>query len=752
MLRRGGVVLLALLTLAAAMVFASVGSASIAHAACAAGSRLDAAQLNAAFAAPGLGGSPGAQGFGGGDYQHAYSLPDGRVLWLFQDIYFSDDNNLSDPPNNAAHNAGLVQQGDCFTILGSQGRDFIGDAETIDSRRWFWPLDGEIGFDGNLWIFMAEMSNYTGQGASTHALPVRTWVAIIDPTTLRQLYFAPATDSGATKQLYGWSIVSDDQYSYMYGHCYRQFAFDVNGPGEFDSTCMPSTYVARVPLGHFDVQPQYWNGVTWTDDASSAKPVMTRGLANPMSVQWFGDVFVSVTKADDWWGSVIYIDKAANPEGPWTTAQTISVVNDRKCSVNCGNYGASVMPWLDSKGQMTIALSNGGDFALWLANGSLYRPTFYSAPLPKLTPPATATHPPQFEVVKGTAGFKAVDPVRLVDTRLPNQMFGRLQAGVVSTLDLRTAVGVPSGATAVALNLTGVDPALNGWVRAFACSQPEPETSNINPAVGQAQTNAVIVPIGDGRICLRSLTSVDLVIDLNGWLTTDSNVGLQPVPSRRLVDTRLGVGGSMRLVAGQTLEAQVVAANSTTTAVALNITAVDPGAAGFVTAWPCGVERPVVSNLNPEPNITAPNFVNVRVGTGGQVCLYSSQETDLVVDLLTEYRPGAVARYAALAPDRLLDSRAQDAPRHQSNLSYLLAMSGVVAAEVNLTATDARSAGYLTAYPCLTDQWPGTSNVNYVTGLASANSALATNSRGYACVFASTQTQLVVDLFGLWTS
>ena len=119
-----------------------------ADAACATGTKLTAAQLNADFAGPGLGSLPGAQGFGGGDYQHSYQLPDGRVLWLFQDMYFSDDDNLNMPLNNAAHNAGLIQDGNCWTVLGSQGRDFIGDAETIDSRRWFWPLDGEIGFDG----------------------------------------------------------------------------------------------------------------------------------------------------------------------------------------------------------------------------------------------------------------------------------------------------------------------------------------------------------------------------------------------------------------------------------------------------------------------------------------------------------------------------------------------------------------------------------------------------------------------------
>jgi hypothetical protein len=79
-------------------------------------------------------------------------------------------------------------------------------------------------------------------------------------------------------------------------------------------------------------------------------------------------------------------------------------------------------------------------------------------------------------------------------------------------------------------------------------------------------------------------------------------------------------------------------------------------------------------------------------------------------------------------------------------------MGSVVAAQVNLTATDSAEPGFLTGYPCLTDRWPGTSNVNYVAGFASANSALLTNSRGYACVFPSRSAQLVVDIFGIWTN
>lgn len=741
---------LALVAICTTCVVGALASVRVADAACASGTRLDASQLNSAFAAPGLGTVNGAEGFGGGDYQHAYPLPDGRVLWLFQDQFFSNDNNLNEPPNNAAHNAGLIEQGNCFTILGSQGRNFVGNAQTIDGTRWFWPLDGEIGYDGNLWIFMAEMSNPAGTGANPGAVPVKTWLAIIDPVTLQQLYFQPATDAGATPELYGWSVTSDDHYSYLFGHCYRQFVNDVDGPGQFDASCMTKSYVARVPLGHFDVQPAYWNGSDWVGDATAAVAVSTHSISDPMSVQWFGNIWVSVTEAGDWWGTEISVDVADRPQGPWKTVKTIPVLGDRKCSNGCANYSAFLMPWLDTSGQMIIGLSNGGDYPLWLANGSLYRPTFRTTELPTLPAPASAASSPMFPTPTGTAGFVAVDPVRLLDTRIAGPTSARLSAGGRLALDLG-GIGVPAGATAVALNVTAVGAANNGYVRVYSCSSAEPTTSNVNQTPGRTQTNSVIVPVGNGNICFRSSTAVDIVVDLNGWLTTTSDVGLQPMRSQRLVDTRTGQGGNVRLHAGQTIKVPVVDSGSPATAVALNVTAVVPSAEGFVTVWPCGVAQPNVSNLNPEPLVTQPNLVDVRVGTGGSVCIYTSQETDLVVDILAQFVPGAAARYSALPPQRLLDSRTSDIPRHASNLAYVFATGSVVAAQVNLTATGADAPGYLTDYPCMTDQWPGTSNVNFLGGAASANSALVTGTRGYTCVSSSQPTDVVVDIFGIWT-
>jgi hypothetical protein len=344
-------------------------------------SNLTAAQLNAAFAKPGLARSATAAGYAGGDYQHVYALPGGRRLWLFQDMFFSNDNDLRDSLTAAAHNAGLVQTGSCWSLVGGPGmRNFIGSSLTTPLSRWFWPMDGEMGADGALWIFMVEMRNPYGTGATWGAAPAATWVARVSPRTLKVLSFTKAPNPYT--RLYGWSVVSDANYSYLYGHCYRQYIHRVDGPGQFDSACMPATYLARVPKGQFGKKPSYWTGKGWSTTSSAAKPVMRRGLANPMDVQRFGTVFVNVSKVDDWWGPAIVVDRASRPQGPWTTVRTLVVVGDTKCD-QCGNYHAVLMPSLDPSGSMVVALSNGGPFPLWQRNASLYRPTFFSVPRPK---------------------------------------------------------------------------------------------------------------------------------------------------------------------------------------------------------------------------------------------------------------------------------------------------------------------------------------------------------------------------------
>lgn len=344
------------------------------------GSSLGAPALNRAFARPGLGATSTIPGYAGGDYQRMYELPDGRVLWLFQDMFLSNDDDLRDSLTAAAHNNGLVQDGSCFRVLGPANRNLIGHDLTIPLRRWFWPLDGEIGRDGRLWVFVAEMSNPNGTGAGPGARPVATWVARLDVTTLRVLSFTPAPQDSA--RLYGWSVVSDTRWSYLYGWCYRQFTEGTTASvAQFDPDCMSKVFLARVPAGRYGAEPTYWTGNGWSRSARRARPVSNRAASNPPNVRRFGATYVNVSKSDDWWGLWIHIDTASSPVGPWQTKRSIWIVDDRRCE-GCGLYHAQAARSLVN-GRLLIATSNGAPYEFWYRNAWLYRPSFRSIRLPR---------------------------------------------------------------------------------------------------------------------------------------------------------------------------------------------------------------------------------------------------------------------------------------------------------------------------------------------------------------------------------
>jgi hypothetical protein len=65
----------------------------------------------------------------------------------------------------------------------------------------------------------------------------------------------------------------------------------------------------------------------------------------------------------------------------------------------------------------------------------------------------------------------------------------------------------------------------------------------------------------------------------------------------------------------------------------LNVTAVNPTSRGFITVYPCGVDRPDASSLNYIPGTATANNVVSKVGSGGMVCVFTNQNTDLVVDV-----------------------------------------------------------------------------------------------------------------------
>ena len=225
-------------------------------------------------------------------------------------------------------------------------------------------------------------------------------------------------------------------------------------------------------------------------------------------------------------------------------------------------------------------------------------------------------------------------------------------------------------------------------------------------------------------------------------------------PARQL-DTRNGDQGG-RHPGGRTTRAYTLRdVPAAATAVTLNVTAVSPAAGGYLSVFGCGGAVPATSSLNYQTDrVATPNQVTVAAANG-QVCVLSQQATDLVVDLAGWWLP---AGDAELAPDqaRLWDTRTQGGGAAGSVLvvdltSRAAAWNDVTGVSVNVTATDANAAGFLTAYDCDTPR-PLASNVNVTPGLVTANHATVSlrSPARKLCVYTLQATGIVVDLTGWW--
>ncbi len=246
---------------------------------------------------------------------------------------------------------------------------------------------------------------------------------------------------------------------------------------------------------------------------------------------------------------------------------------------------------------------------------------------------------------------------RVLDTR-PNGITasglfaGRRYDGTPGPLPANQRVEAFSLETAgrpVLLNITVVSPREAGWVRVFPCVGPEPETSNVNFVASQTVANLALTsfPIfTNPRIappqtvfCIRSSAGAHVVVDLLGSYDMGSNV--HTIDASRLRDTRSlptidGLEQNTGPLKAQSFTSVVVAGRAgipmDAGLVALNVTVTNPIAAGHLTVYPCGTQRPATSNINFVAGQTVANMVMIPIGTAGTVCVYSPTGTDLVID------------------------------------------------------------------------------------------------------------------------
>ncbi|MFF1415679.1 hypothetical protein ACFVX6_38915 [Streptomyces sp. NPDC058289] len=236
-----------------------------------------------------------------------------------------------------------------------------------------------------------------------------------------------------------------------------------------------------------------------------------------------------------------------------------------------------------------------------------------------------------------------------------------------------------------------------------------------------------------------------------------------PYGPTRLLDTRSAIGGSRAKVPAYKSVRVKVAGNGTipagVTAVALNVTVTNARSGGHVIAFASGRERPATSNLNFAPGQTVPNLVIVPVGKDGYVELYNGgwDSIDLIADVTGYFSRTQASGYTPSTPVRVVDTRegigrggkrGQVAGQGSFKIQFPRGLYTAVA--LNVTVTNPRDAGHLTAYP--SDQpVPTTSNLNFLGGQTVANSVIVPVAADGSVTIrngAWQPTDVVIDLVG----
>ncbi|MFF2242937.1 sialate O-acetylesterase [Arthrobacter sp. NPDC058130] len=331
----------------------------------------------------------------------------------------------------------------------------------------------------------------------------------------------------------------------------------------------------------------------------------------------------------------------------------------------------------------------------------------------------------------------AMDPTRFLDTRI---WPGRVAAGKSVSFRVAGVRGVPADASAVVVNLTVISPTSYGVITAHASGTNKPGTSNLNYVAGQTVSNLAMVPLGtDGRLTLTNTSSgsAQLTAEVSAYFHegTPSEPGtFSSVAPARLLDTRLSSGPvsggkSVTFTAGGKLGIPTNAS-----AVVLNLTATQTKSFGFLTAYPAGSVKPAASSLNYTAGQTVPNLVVVPVGTDGKVTVAntSAGTAEVIADVAGYFLPGKPAQAGALralSPTRFLDTRLSRGPvaAGGSLTFHVRGVKGipttVAAVVVNLTTTESKSSGFLTAFGS-GPSTPNASNLFYVRGQTVANLAV----------------------------
>jgi len=252
----------------------------------------------------------------------------------------------------------------------------------------------------------------------------------------------------------------------------------------------------------------------------------------------------------------------------------------------------------------------------------------------------------------------------------------------------------------------------------------------------------------------------------------------------RLIDTRpapsgpIGMQVARRMRAGETLHVKLP--STAYSAALLNVAMIRPTGRGFLSVQPAGWSVPAtVSSVNTETaGQVRANTVVVPLGDKGYIDIYSSVDTDVIVDLMGMFFPTTPSdptsgRFVASTPHRVLDTRTclavnpcSGAPRPAGAWTSLTVRglpdpatpayevpSDAFAVVLSITVDQPSAPGYLSALPGNFNA-AATSNLNFEAGRSATMMAIVAidgDAAGVVKIYQSAGAHLQIDLLGWFT-
>lgn len=375
--------------------------------------------------------------------------------------------------------------------------------------------------------------------------------------------------------------------------------------------------------------------------------------------------------------------------------------------------------------------------------------------------------------------YTPLTPFRVCDTRTNSSTpaCAGHTLGALGTINVQiTGTQVPHGATAVVVNLTGInDSTTPTYLAAFPTGEAVPTISNINLSSGQVDANLAIVQLSStGQITIfNSAGRADAVVDVQGYFTAPTGSPtagkFHTMPPLRICDSRAGgntecAGSSNNPVQGGTWRRVVLSGlppgapggtpsipTTGAEAAVFNLTATGASQSTYLAvAAPnsgdaCPTTAPKFSNINIGAGISLPNRVISTLGPNQDVCIFNSiGSVNFVIDVNGWFGNGhesaAGALFYSVPPTRTCDTRTGsgdqcDGATLQNNDTNPIRVAGYdvvpadggtadpVAVVANLTGVAGSMNTVFTLYPSNASR-PKASDLNPSAGEVIANLAI----------------------------